>query len=307
MPEADLTSDDYYKVLGVSKDVTDRDLKKAYRKLAMKWHPDRDKDSKDLAEKNFKIVGEAFGVLSDKDKRKTYDQFGKKGLENGGFNHGNVHDIFKMFFGGGDPFGGGMGGMGGMHFDMGGMGGDPFGMGGFGRRSRGHGHRHQKPPEKDLPSPIPKGSRVTVHSLSNGSYNGSQGTIQKFNGERFTIKLMSDKSIKVKRQNICPETKLTTQHLSNNTNNGVVVLSRGYSNAGDRMHVQFPNGQISAVKPENLQYSKGSCIYLYGLSHEVLNGKNCNILEWVEEKSRYKVQLFGKEKTYHVKPENVKL
>ncbi|CAK0786642.1 hypothetical protein CVIRNUC_009856 [Coccomyxa viridis] len=75
---------DYYEVLGVSKDADEDQLKKAYRKLAMKWHPDKNQDKVDLATKKFKEVSEAYDVLSDKQKRQIYDQYGEEGLKMGG-------------------------------------------------------------------------------------------------------------------------------------------------------------------------------------------------------------------------------
>lgn len=70
---------DYYEVLGVSKTATDEELKKAYRRLAKKYHPDANPDNKEEAEKNFKEVNEAYEVLSDAQKRRMYDQFGHDG------------------------------------------------------------------------------------------------------------------------------------------------------------------------------------------------------------------------------------
>lgn len=75
---------DYYKVLGVDKSSDEETLKKAYRKLALKWHPDRNPTNKEAAERKFKEVSEAYEVLSDKQKRAVYDQFGEEGLKAGG-------------------------------------------------------------------------------------------------------------------------------------------------------------------------------------------------------------------------------
>lgn len=74
---------DYYKLLGVNRDADDEAIKKAYRKLALKWHPDRNPSNKEAAEKQFKSISEAYEVLSDKNKRAVYDQFGEEGLKNG--------------------------------------------------------------------------------------------------------------------------------------------------------------------------------------------------------------------------------
>jgi len=102
---------DYYEVLGVSRDAAEADVKKAYRRLAMKHHPDRNPDSPD-AEANFKEAKEAYEVLCDKDKRAAYDRFGHAGLQGGqgsggGFTGGAdaFSDIFGDVFG--DIFGGG--------------------------------------------------------------------------------------------------------------------------------------------------------------------------------------------------------
>ena len=106
---------DYYEVLGVSKDADDAALKKAYRQLAKKYHPDTNPGDAE-AEAKFKEASEAYAVLSDADKRRQYDQFGHAAFENGGgggaggFDFSNMGDIFGDIFGGdifGDLFGGG--------------------------------------------------------------------------------------------------------------------------------------------------------------------------------------------------------
>ena len=120
MPETD-----YYKILGVNKNASDEELKKAYRKLAMKFHPDHTKGDKN-AEEKFKKISEAYAVLSDKEKRKQYDTFGSTGFQQRysqedifrGFDFG---DILREFgFGGAGPFG-----RGGMRFSFGSE--SPFG------------------------------------------------------------------------------------------------------------------------------------------------------------------------------------
>jgi molecular chaperone DnaJ len=106
---------DYYDILGVSKSATPEELKKAYRRLAVKYHPDKNPDDKQ-AEEKFKEAAEAYSALSDPEKRKRYDQFGHDGLKQNGFGGGggfsaqdmSMDDIFSQFgsiFG--DAFGGG--------------------------------------------------------------------------------------------------------------------------------------------------------------------------------------------------------
>lgn len=95
-PREDVDTEEYYKLLGVSKDCSSGELKKAYRKMAMKHHPDKGGD-----EKTFKQISEAYDVLSDPEKRELYDKYGKEGVEQGGGGGRSADDIFSMFFGGG--------------------------------------------------------------------------------------------------------------------------------------------------------------------------------------------------------------
>lgn len=148
---------DYYKVLGVPRNATDAQLKKAYRKLALKWHPDKNQDNRKAASEKFKEIGEAYAVLSDKKKRAVYDQYGAEGLKGGipasgaggaggagpggfqfNFSDQAASDIFQQFFGTNNPFEafgsgrsrmGGMGGLGGMFSGFG------DGFGGMGARA----------------------------------------------------------------------------------------------------------------------------------------------------------------------------
>ena len=98
---------DYYEVLGVTKSASESEIKKAYRQMALKYHPDKNPDDKD-AEEKFKEAAEAYEVLSNPDKKSRYDQYGHAGMGgagNGGHGGGmNMDDIFSQF---GDIFGGG--------------------------------------------------------------------------------------------------------------------------------------------------------------------------------------------------------
>jgi len=133
------TKSDYYDILGVSKNATSDEIKKAYRKQALEWHPDKHKDEKEAAERRFKEINEAYQILSDSQKRSAYDQFGHDAFSPGGmpggfggpfaqsgrygpftytytttggdggspfagFDFGDPFEIFEQFFGGGNPF-----------------------------------------------------------------------------------------------------------------------------------------------------------------------------------------------------------
>lgn len=188
---------DYYAILGVSRNATDEELKKAYRKLALKWHPDRNKDNKKEAEEKFKDISQAYEVLSDPEKRKIYDQFGEEGLNGGvpngaeggaggaggfggfsGFNF-DPRDLFSQMFGTsnfetafreyGDE---GNGGNGGVHFSFGGMPGSGFSSADFFPRggSRQRASRRAEPePEPmqqdpDIERPLP----VSIRDIYTG-------------------------------------------------------------------------------------------------------------------------------------------
>ncbi|SOV20339.1 knob associated heat shock protein 40 [Plasmodium gaboni] len=101
-------SEDYYSILGVSRDCTNEELKKAYKRLAMKWHPDKhlNEASKKEADHMFKSISEAYEVLSNEEKREIYDIYGEEGLDKYGFNNEHskgfkspdAHDVFSKFF-----------------------------------------------------------------------------------------------------------------------------------------------------------------------------------------------------------------
>ncbi|CBH15940.1 chaperone protein DNAj, putative [Trypanosoma equiperdum] len=149
---------DYYKVLGVSRDASPSDIKKAYHQLALKYHPDKASGNREEAERLFKEVAEAYDVLSDEKKKKIYDSYGEEGLKGGvpdgssggpggagfhGFSSGggtynfsnrDAFKVFESFFGSNDPFAGGdmFGGGPGLHRVFRGFGGPHGFMSGFG-------------------------------------------------------------------------------------------------------------------------------------------------------------------------------
>ena len=150
---------DYYEVLGVPKNASADDIKSAFKKMALKWHPDRwvggtDAEKK-TAEENFKEASEAYEVLSDPDKRAKYDQFGfnapSGGFSSGGFGGFDINDILKDLFGAGFDFGGG---------NSGGFGGFS-GFGGF-----GGGQRAQRVPRgRDIRTRV----RLTLEEIAKGA------------------------------------------------------------------------------------------------------------------------------------------
>jgi molecular chaperone DnaJ len=140
---------DYYEILGVSRTASPDEIKKAYRQMAMKYHPDRNPGNKE-AEEMFKEAAEAYEVLGDQEKRRRYDQFGHEGMR--GTNYHEFHDVNDIFSTFGDIFGGGIGGG---IFD------EVFGGGSRGRRS---GRSHHGTPGADLKAKLP----LTLEEISTG-------------------------------------------------------------------------------------------------------------------------------------------
>ena len=150
-----MSETDYYKILGVDKKASDSEIKKAYRKLAMKYHPDHAKDDKS-AEEKFKKISEAYAVLSDPEKRKQYDTFGSNGFQQRFsqediFRNFDFGDIFKEFGFGGGGFSTGDGG-----FRMNFGGGSPFGS---------RHQRRQTPKGSDLVYELP----ITLQEVNTGT------------------------------------------------------------------------------------------------------------------------------------------
>lgn len=170
---------DFYEILGVAKNAGEDEIKKAYRKLAIKYHPDKNPDDKS-AEEKFKEAAEAYEVLSNPEKRQRYDQFGHAGVggaasQGGGYGGGgmNMDDIFSQF---GDIFGGAFGGGG-------------FGGGGGGRRvNRGSNLRIKvKLNLSEIAHGVEKKLKVTKHVSCNtckgsGAKNGNYDTCKICNG-----------------------------------------------------------------------------------------------------------------------------
>lgn len=170
-------ADDYYKILGITKQASAGEIKKAYRKLALKYHPDKTKGDKNLEDK-FKKISEAYAVLSDPEKKQQYDTYGSADFQNRFsqediFRNFDLGDILKEF-----GFGGGAGGAGGgfssffgqgnrrAGFSGGGMGGNPFQQNMGGGCGSGCGGHHQAPPKgRDVEYEIP----LTINELINGS------------------------------------------------------------------------------------------------------------------------------------------
>jgi curved DNA-binding protein CbpA/ribosomal protein L21E len=306
----DLSSDCYYKNLGISKTASDQEIKAAYRKLALKYHPDKNKDNADSASEKFKKVSEAYDCLSDKEKREIFDAYGKRGLESGGCGGGNgfgrghfinPDDIFRQFFASNGGFNDDFSGFGGGGFSFN-MGGDDFGgHGGF----RGHhpGMRQRKPAAPRYPSGphvIPKGTSVTMHSLVGApQYNGMQGELVFYDSEkeRYRVSFGDEESaISVKSSNFVQMVNNVRLREINSRPqlNGCQGQVTGVN--GERYHVKLAGAEsvVVSVTLANLILPADVRVHIHSLNGAPqYNGKTGRVVEFLEEDNRYLIEIAG--------------
>ena len=201
--EQTMAKRDYYEVLGVKKNATPAEIKAAYKKMAIKYHPDRNPDNTE-AEEKFKEAAEAYDVLHDEQKRARYDQFGHEGLNGmggGGFSGGgmNMDDIFSMF---GDIFGGRMGG---------GFGFSGFGGGRGGQQAyRGSDLRLKVRLTLDeVATGVTKKFKVRKHvpcshCQGSGSEDGQTQTCPTCGGTGYTVRTVNSMFGRMQTQQPCP-------------------------------------------------------------------------------------------------------
>lgn len=300
-----LSSSDYYEILGCPRNASDAELKKAYRKLAVKWHPDKNPDNEE-ATKNFQKVSEAFATLSDSKKRQMYDQYGEEGARaadqmgegggggmpggfggfgGGGGGGGGVHhmsqaeaaEFFAHAFGGGDPFGGMFGGMGGggpgIRFQSStGGGGGGFGMGGD--------------PFMDM---------------LGGAGLGGMGGRPGMSGMR----QQSMPTMAAKQYDVIPSgTIVSLKGLVNAaTHNGDRGVIKQYIPSSKRYVVELEDeDETLSVKPENLLQ------HIHVKIHDIqsqpeLNQQTGTVITWCPNKGRYNIYVASK--VVSLKPGNV--
>ena len=293
-----IKSDDFYEVLGVPRKASEAEISKAYKRLALKYHPDKNPENRAQAEEDFKRVSEAYDVLRDKEKRSLYDQVGKAGLAGGApgasgfggmgggqqFTSAQAEEIFAQFFGGRDPFaafagGSGLGGEP-MHGQpgvfmftsqggaspfggMGGGGAGPFaGMGGFGEM---------------------------------GGLGGMFGGMGRQRGRQ--PKSRAANGIPERTEALISGLASQTQH---NGRTGVVVA---HDPANGRYLVQLDDGSTLSLDPKNVR-RLARCTTV-GLSSVHMNGRCGHVVGLDRATGRYHVNLEGK--VVALSPQNCRL
>lgn len=209
---------DYYEVLGVSKSATPEEIKKAYRQLALKYHPDRNPDDKN-AEEKFKEAAEAYSVLSDADKRARYDRYGFAGMNGGsasgggfggGFGDFNLNDILNSVFGSGFDFGG---------FNFGGFGGGSS-RGGVARQRGSNIRVKVKLNLQEIAKGVKKKIKVNKyvtcdHCHGSGSENGATETCPTCHGRGQVVQTVNSFFGAMQTASVCPTCGGTGQIIKN--------------------------------------------------------------------------------------------
>lgn len=265
-----MTTKKYYEILGITENATDTEIKKAYRKEALQWHPDKNQDRLEEANERFKLISEAYEVLKDPQQRSIYDKYGDQGFKNKGsnpdfgnssgyqsFHFSNPEDLFRQFFGGQDPFSSFFGG------------GDPFGFGGSnqrrsnGRRSNngfdsgfgggfgggfGHSMFGNSFFDNDDDFGMPFGGGSTFSSFSSSSFGGNHGgnfvstsqTTQIINGKKTIIKETTDGSGNktVEKTTIQPDGTKTTETIVNGKQQSVITDGGSSRNSNSRLRIE---------------------------------------------------------------------
>lgn len=324
--QPDINSNEYYKVLGVDRGASDQEIAKAYKKLALTYHPDKNPNGKEAAEEKFKRVTEAYEVLHDPEKRKAYDQFGKASVQGGqgcpgggggcgGVSYQQANEIFKSFFGGGggdpfsvflggdgggDPFGPGMGmgPGGGMKFNLNGGGGFP---GGFPGMMGGGPRQRQQPGRRAAPMPpyaVCIGTEATVRGLSKSQeHNGRIGKVTGWDESRgrYVVELDSQTTLSLRPSNITQNCAVEVVGIESQPElNGKAGNVVGYDDQAGRYTVRLktklPNGRDAVgLQPGNVLFQPGTCVVVQGLSNAEFNGQMASIKEVDRAALRYSV------------------
>ena len=312
----DINSNDHYKILGVSRDADEKTIKKAYHRMAVKYHPDKNTDVS--ASNTFKKINEAYSVLSDTNKRRTYDQFGThgthgthgmsgmsgggfsmsgmpgggfsmSGMPGGGFSMHQAHDIFNQFFAGArspnDPL---------QHFfSQGSMGGFP---------SQQTSPRYNTKPTFR----ISRGTRVLVNKLKLCTQlNGEVGVIVDYSPikKRYIVSIKNSK-VYLKCENIQQIHKVAVMNLQKNVAlNGKLGEVLGFDHRTKRYQVLI-DGNPVALKQNNILFKNGSLVKLIGLKTVSENNKWVNIVQCEQSLSKYLVRTKDN-KLLRVKYENI--
>jgi len=313
-PTPDFNSACYYAVLGLDKSATDAEVKKAYRKCALETHPDKNPDSREKAEADFKKVNQAYSVLQDPEQRKKYDQFGKAAFEQssgcagenidptttfcsdgaGGLSAAQAEAMFREVFG--NLGGGGPNHLGGFSTSQFGF----AGLGSFGGQMGGifvdgiptsRNVRHRVPPHA-----IPAGTPVLVQGLTKASeHNGKTGVVASWeeSSRRYRVNLEGGQVLSLRPQCVVQQCRIEVAGLESKPElNGRMGDVYGFDEAKGRYMVllENPAAQVLSLQPSNCVLSEGVRVVLTGLSKASFNDQMAHIVSVHRDAMRYTVQ-----------------
>merc|ERR1711959_848330 len=306
-------SEEFYATLGVARNATADDIKKAYRKLAVKYHPDKHTQAaeaeRDAAERKFKDVSEAYEVLSDEQKRAAYDRYGKDGIDATRRAAPMGSDGVRFSFSGGGPYQGSMGGMDNARaaeifaafFNRG----DPFASDGDGppeffKSMRGNGVRMGLGGNGVFQRTSFGGADPFGAAANFGSF-GSAGTARQSNGKR---------KHQAARPDLLPaQARVQVSGLSadSSRHNGSIGIIKAYDEQQQRYHVCIDGGTSLAVRPCNVRQVISEA-RVTGTSQPQLNGRVVPFAVFDEGSKRYLVEgVTESGNAIAIKPDNLVL
>ena len=273
-------SECYYQILGINKNANENDIKRAYKSLAVKYHPDKNQDNIKSSEAKFKKINEAYSVLSDKEKRIKYDQFGINGLNNN-FSSNDANDIFQTFFRGNNPF------------NIFVHNSNHSNMNSQFTFNRNYTYNFKQPINKY--TIISNNTPVLIKNLINRSdLNNSNGTIIGYNNnnQRYYVELDDSNTLSLKRNNLqqllnCKIYKLASREDLNNCQGTIC----DYNKLNNRYTIII-NDENFSVKPDNIIINTNSNIELTNISNKPqFNGKYGKILNFLNDDEKYLIRI----------------
>lgn len=293
-------SKDLYKILGISKNANEKEIRSAYKKLAIKYHPDKNPNNKEKSEEIFKKISKAYEVLSNKEKRNRYDMgLGENDTNNNPYNNTKnytymqANDIFTNFFGNN---------INGFKF-----------MNSTNIPSNYYRTSvfQQKTTTKIQNDIITNNTKVLLYGLKTNEYNGKNGIIINYSNEkkRYTIKLESGNVVNILRKNfkqLLSNIELM-ELVSNKKLNGVRGNIIGYNFDTNRYIIQLDrlhNKAVLSFKKENILLPINTCIQIINLEHWI--GRCGSIKGYDPETKKYSVDI-GNNKVLHINIVNMNI
>eukprot|EP00933_Yihiella_yeosuensis_P020343 TRINITY_DN16315_c0_g1_i1.p1 TRINITY_DN16315_c0_g1~~TRINITY_DN16315_c0_g1_i1.p1 ORF type:complete len:353 (+),score=58.61 TRINITY_DN16315_c0_g1_i1:181-1239(+) len=293
-PSANLKSEDYYRVLGVAKTASEAEVAKSYKKLALHHHPDKNPENREKAEEDFKRITEAYEVLRDAEKRRTYDKVGKDGLcGNSGCSPNAADDIFQAFFGQGrDPFASYTFGRKGGSFNV--YDDDLLG-GGQRRSSRAPPVQTRRPAMPHPTTALPKGTSVVVRGLEKSrEHNSRSGKVLSWGvgKRRYEIELEDSTVLLLRPQNLTQRLTIEVMNLDSRPElNGRFGDVLNCSDDESRYMVMMQDPKFAAGLPRaKCLLPVDTRVLLSGLTNARFNGMMARILSADREAGRYLVE-----------------